>query len=439
VRFFLKLFFSFWFALMLIGGLIAWTANQLRNTFERELPAIVNRQLDVRLDLKRILLQEGEDRLREVLSAREDREEFMITDDSGRDLLGRSFPQAHEVMMKKFRDRHVFDPLDVTGGDGRQYRLWIHPPRPSLLKIMTGDFWLVLLMVLSSGLTVFFLALHFTKPIQHLRKTTLRLAAGDLGARYASIPRRIPDELSALGRDFNFMAERLEHLFNAHKQLIRDISHELRSPLARMRVALELIPSGDERSRDNLDQIGLEVERLDTLIGQILTLSRYESLPPAPPADWIDIIGLIEAVVVDVRYEAVGMARRVEMDLCEEVIVRADGPRLRSALENVIRNALHHTPPQGGVLITVVKDQKWTIITVQDEGVGVPEGQLEMIFLPFFRVDEGRDRGQGGFGLGLAIAYQVIRQHGGVIAATNRLEGGLMVNISLPIAETLKE
>ncbi|MBF0140184.1 MAG: HAMP domain-containing protein [Magnetococcales bacterium] len=433
MRFFAKLFLTFWLSLIVIGGLIAWAADHMRDAFERRVPDAILGELEVRNALIALLTQEGVERLRAELSTRSDKDQYHIFDEKNNDILGRHVAPPNTKTQEIMENRHPFRPLTVTGKDGLEYRVWMRPKRPSLLIIMGFFPWLLVGMVISSGAVVFILALHFTKPIKRLRETSLKLAAGDLTARYLPIPHRIPDELSNLGRDFNFMAERLSHLFHSHKRLIRDISHELRSPLARMRVAVEMVNPKDQASADNLQHIELEMERLNTLIGQIITLSRYETVQIDQRTDWIEVNGLIEALVVDVRYEGEKMERSVELNLCGEVVIRADGDQLRSALENVIRNALRHTPRNGHVFVSSFKDDRNLVITVRDEGEGVPEDQLQAIFLPFYRVGEDRNREHGGFGLGLAIASHVIEHHDGTITATNHSLGGLIVTIVLPI------
>lgn len=436
MRFFFKLFITFWITLILLAGIIAWTAHHLRDNFEQEMPDFIVRQMQGRTDLADILSRNGVARVREFLASREDSEQFFVVDEAGEDILGRPFSLHHHRVMQDLRERNVFDPQIVKTPNGRSFRIFLFPPRPSLLHILVAYPWTPVSMILFSGMTVFLLALHFTRPIQRLRETSMKLAEGDLGARYDFAYPRIADELSGLGRDFNFMAERLDQLFHAHKRLIRDISHELRSPLARMRVAIELVEPKDADSQENLSHLGADMERLDELIGQILALSRHETVSPLGLKDWIELTGLIEALVADSRYEVAQMEREVVLHLCDEVIIKANGLQLRSALENVVRNALRHTPDHGKVTITVVKDEKYAIVTVSDEGEGVAEDQLELIFQPFYRVGEDRDRERGGFGLGLAIASQVVQHHGGAIFAANRVTGGLIITIRLPITES---
>ncbi|MBF0424016.1 MAG: HAMP domain-containing protein [Magnetococcales bacterium] len=432
MRFFIKLFFAFWLTMILMGGLIAWTADHMRDTFEKRTPDAILAELRVRDQLMELLVGEGVERLRSVLSARSDQEQYLVFDESGQDILGRKVMRPRDKVFLDLEARHPFQPQEVISKEGMNYRIWMRPKRPSLFAIMVSFPWLLALMIALSGVVVLVLAVHFTQPIQRLRETSLRLAAGDLSARYLPGSLRLPDELSCLGRDFNFMAERLDHLFHSHKRLIRDISHELRSPLARMRVAIEMIHPGDSISADHLHHVEQEMERLNILIGQILTLSRFETILEDDRHDWIDVNGLIEALVVDVRFEADSMERTVVKDLCGEMVIRANVEQLRSALENVIRNALRHTPKGSSVFITTRAEGPGLTIQIRDQGRGVPEDQLESIFLPFYRVGEARDREDGGFGLGLAIASRVIEHHDGTIRASNHEEKGLIITIVLP-------
>jgi signal transduction histidine kinase len=229
------------------------------------------------------------------------------------------------------------------------------------------------------------------------------------------------------------MAHRLEQLFYAQKRLLRDISHELRSPLARMRVACALIQPSNSSTRENVDHLELEMERLDSLIGQIIVLSQPDNVGLDARNDWIDLTSLIEAIVADARYEITQMDCKVILDLGDAVIIKSEGMQLRPALENIIRNALHHTAASSSVHISTSIVGQESMITVSDEGEGVPDDQLEHIFEPFYRVDTSRNREHEG--LGLAIASQVVQQHNGSIKADNGLEGGLIVTIRLPIAK----
>ena len=292
--------------------------------------------------------------------------------------------------------------------------------------------WLVL-----GGLGCYLLARYITAPVARLRHATRRLAEGDLSARVGSGRHRRRDELEDLGRDFDRMAERLETLVSAQRRLLRDISHELRSPLARMNVALGLLR---QRGTDDPDgmiaRLETEADRLNRLIGDLLTLSRVESGGAGSRSRPLDLGELAAEIADDARFEA--GARGCEVRLIRPGPVPAVGEPevLRSAVENVVRNAVRHTAAGTTVEITVGRSADAAppeaVIEVRDHGPGLPGDQLGRIFEPFYRVDDSRERSSGGTGLGLAIAKRAVTQHGGSIQAAPAPGGGLVVTIRLP-------
>ncbi|MBF0213429.1 MAG: HAMP domain-containing protein [Magnetococcales bacterium] len=288
--------------------------------------------------------------------------------------------------------------------------------------------------MLISGVVVFPLARHFTGPLRRLQGATLRLAEGDLTTRAPTPHRIISDELDDLARDFNFMAQRLEMLFHSQKRLLRDVSHELRSPLARMRVALGLAEQeSSELQAEHWERLSLELDRLDALIGQIIRVSRPEEPNQVPKDTLVDLGALVEAVIADARFENSGSDSSLIIQRQDPALMWADGAAIHSAVENVVRNAMRHTPAGAQVTLQLLRQGEKAHIVVQDGGPGVPEGDLPRITEPFFRVDESRDRVSGGHGLGLAIATCAVRDHGGELVARNRATGGLEVEIILPV------
>jgi two-component system sensor histidine kinase CpxA len=269
-----------------------------------------------------------------------------------------------------------------------------------------------------------------------LRAATHQLAGGNLGARAAETKRA--DEIAELVHDFNRMAERLEVLLNSQKQLISDISHELRSPLARLNVALGLARQrASEDSTKALDRIELEAERLNEMIGKLLTLARLES--GEPPADRapIHILDLLQEVVADADFEARSRDCGVQLVQAEDCTTQGNPELLRSAFENVVRNAVRYTSPSSAVEIRLhcqVQNgsQDQAVLTVRDHGPGVPDQEISNLFRPFYRLDAARERQTGGAGLGLAIAERAVRLHQGTITARNAEGGGLVVEIRLP-------
>lgn len=283
-----------------------------------------------------------------------------------------------------------------------------------------------------SGLLCWLLARHLTRPIRELQAASARLAAGDFttGLTPRTLARR--DELAALARDFQSMAAQLKQLVEAQRQLLRNVSHELRSPLARLQVAAALARRRAGGVVDSeIDRIELETARLDELIGQLLALMRLEAATGQAHAP-LDLSALLDAVIRDARFEAEARGGRVETTIERGLVLDGNAELLRSVFDNVVRNAIRHTPPERAVQLTAKRDASTAqlLVTVCDEGPGVPEAMLERIFEAFVRVDEARSADVGGTGLGLAIAKQGVRAHGGSILARNRPGGGLEIEIS---------
>ena len=283
--------------------------------------------------------------------------------------------------------------------------------------------------VLTGGLVCYGLAKYLTSPLARLRVATQQFADGKLSTRVGPAIGKRRDEAADLARDFDVMAERIELLVNSQKRLLGDISHELRSPLARLTVALELARrrSGPE-ANEYLKRIDQESERLNELIGELLSLARMESESGVLNPESIDMAEFIRGIADDVDFEAQASNRSVNLIGSPTCRVNGSAELLRRAVENVARNALHHTPEGSSVDIAVTCKNGSVTVGVRDFGTGVPEGDLKNIFKPFYRVADARERATGGVGLGLAIAQRA------VISARN-LNPGLMVEIRLPNAD----
>src|SRR5580704_3691732 len=297
----------------------------------------------------------------------------------------------------------------------------------------------VIIGVITSGLVCYLLAWYLTMPIVRLRAATRQLAAGDLTARSGSPASKRRDEVAGLVRDFDGMAERLENLVKAQSRLLNDISHELRSPLARLNVALGLARqrSGPETAA-MLERIELEAGRLNELIGRLLTLARLEDGEQHVPTTPILLDEVVLNVAEDAEFEAQARRCHVRSQIPPGTwAVRGDVSLLHSAIENVVRNAIRYTREDTTVHIELEKKGidggEEAVVRVTDCGSGVPPDALEKLFEPFYRLDDARGRQTGGVGLGLAITERAVRFHGGRVAATNRAEGGLMVEIHLPL------
>ena len=314
------------------------------------------------------------------------------------------------------------------------------PPGPRVFIGPRGvPFTGLLIGVLSSGLVCYLLSWYLTKPIVRLRMATRQLAAGDLGARTGASAAARRDEVAGLMRDFDAMAERIETLLKAQSRLLNDISHELRSPLARLNVALGLARQrAGVESVDMLDRIELEASRLNELIGRILTLARLEDGEQLVPQTPVALGELVANVTEDAEFEAQARRCHVRTTIPEgEWIVRGNASLLHSAVENVVRNAIRYTHEGSSVEVELSSEERSgkreAVLRVSDAGPGVPADALEKLFEPFYRLDEARGRQTGGVGLGLAITERAVRFHGGRVAAFNRQPSGLIVEIRLPL------
>ena len=286
------------------------------------------------------------------------------------------------------------------------------------------------------GALCFGLARYLTSPAIQLSRVARRFAGGDLAARVGPQLSARRDELGELGRDFDFMAQRIEAQRAGERRLLGDISHELRSPLARLQVALDLAEQGaNAGTRRYLTRIEEEVEELGALIGQLLTLTRLENAGAEMPGqEAVDVAALIAEVCADADFEASASGRTVELAQTAAASVRGNRALLKSALENVVRNALIHAPASSRVRVTLETNETEATIRVRDWGQGVPAEALDELFRPFFRLALARDRQSGGTGLGLSITQRALASHGGGVRAINAKGGGLEVEMRLPLA-----
>ena len=328
----------------------------------------------------------------------------------------------------------------VRGETGALYVLSVEPSPPAMP--FESDFmsrvYRLLALVLTGGILCYCLALYLTSPVAKLRATTQLLASGDLTARVGPSLGRRRDELADLGRDFDVMVERVETLVGAQRRLLGDISHELRSPLARLSVALGLARRKVGReAKIELDRIEREADTINELIGHMLTLTKLESNASDLRKIEIDLVSLVQQIGDDADFEAHEKSCRVSIARLDKCSINGLLELIHSAVENVVRNAVKYTSPETEILISLAHvsegDHEYAIISVRDHGPGVPPDAVEDIFKPFYRVADARDRESGGTGLGLAITARAVRLHGGDVSASNAEGGGLVVEIWLPM------
>jgi two-component system OmpR family sensor kinase len=308
---------------------------------------------------------------------------------------------------------------------------------------------IILLGLLGGLLFAAVLAWYLTRPIQRLRGGFEKLAQGDLGTRLQPQMGSRRDELADLARDFDVMAARLQQLVASREQLLHDVSHELRSPLARLQVAIDLARQNPKKVQATLERVDTEARRLNELVGEVLTLSRAESGAPQLD-DYFDLDGLVRKVASDAQFEAgasgvtIGITANDSVTEDGNAVIQGNAELIRRALENIIRNALRHSSRGQQVAIDLASDRQAgeVVIRIADQGPGVDPKALESMFDPFVRVEEqpggSSSGGSGsiGFGLGLAIARRAVLAHSGRIAAANGESGGLVVTIRLPVTRS---
>jgi signal transduction histidine kinase len=286
-----------------------------------------------------------------------------------------------------------------------------------------------------AALSALLLAKSLSSPIVRLQRATRGLAAGALDTRVGKPIVQRKDEVGTLARDFDAMADKIQALITDKETLLRDVSHELRSPLARIRIALALAErKAGVAAQGDLGRIEQETEKLDQLVGQILALARLRTSPLEQFVD-VDLAQLLTEVVENARFEHPDNSIAYETGVVPTI--QGNSAELASAVENVLRNALLHSGPRAAVAVELRQLGGEIKIIVSDNGPGVPEEQLERLFEPFYRVDPSRDHKTSGYGIGLAIASSVIKRHGGKIVARNRPEGGLAVTFTLPVERPL--
>src|SRR5581483_6333145 len=378
-----------------------------------------------------------------------------LVDENGKEISGETLPAGGSELAQRARQKTglVNDltqgiPLNAVAAKspkGATYVLvaqdssfrrgpfWGLPGRPGSFRFTLIAITRSLLpILLVGGVFCYWLARYLSTPLEDLRGVAQELADGKLDTRVSDKLLKRRDEIGHLGRDVNLMAARIESLVQAQRRLLGDISHELRSPLARQGVALGLArrrAGADAASA--LDRIEREGERLNEMIGQLLTLTRFESGTDGLDNVTIDLGGLVREVAEDADYEAHDRNRSVRIVRDEPLSINGVPEMIRSAVENVVRNAVRHTAEGSSVDLTLSAESsnghRTALISVRDHGKGGPEDVIEQIFRPFYRVEDDRDRKTGGTGLGLSIAARAVRLHRGSIKAMNAKDGGLVV------------
>lgn len=443
---FLRMFIGFW--LMTIAVLGSW---QLASNYFESLPP--GREWDDhkapgpphRFMLRIIYnLENLEDAaLAKAVEAirREHEIQIYLVARDGTDLLKREVPKSVSRLAHKLRGQRRKSVINTPKGHLAAYRIYrpnegavsavfVFPTRRDvILNALGGNPWLrISLAVLISGIVCLFLSRLMTSRLKDLQLASRRLANGDLETRL-QVRERGGDETDELARDFNSMAEQIQARNQAQKRLLGDVSHELRSPLARLRVALALAQEMPANAPEYMRRIERETERLEELIGQLLASQAQDIVLDTH----IDLVSLLQQLCADGNFEGQGAGKTFSFTAdTDQAIVDSAGDLLRKSFENILRNALQHTAANSQVSVTLDSRNGTYQVAIEDRGPGVPDADLDNIFGEFFRVDSARSRDSGGHGLGLAIARRAVRQHGGEVNARNT-GSGLRITVTLPI------
>jgi two-component system OmpR family sensor kinase len=451
-KFFLSILLAQLAATIAIGG-TWWLRDQARH--RRSVSLDAGPPAEIMISAASVMLRHGGPAgLREMIADMR-RPSLFVLDSAGKDLLGRPVSselraQVDQALADK-GPRNAVRTLD--GPDGQHFLAFVprgyemgepqrldrgrgppdgrpgpHGPPPFGRNGPTAP---IVAAVTASLLFAALLAWYFARPIRALRSAFEAAAAGDLAPRFAGKGAPRGDELADLGRDFDRMSAQLRALMDGQRRLLHDVSHELRSPLARLQAAIGLAHQSPEKIAASLERIERESVRMDRLVDELLTLSRLEATPSVSKSEMVDLTEMVEQIADDARFEAGPDGAAVVVEGAGAA-VPGEPALLWRAIENVVRNAIKHGAGRE-VRIGMRSVGGSVHIDVCDRGPGIAEADLASIFQPFFRSNPTHNNVDG-HGLGLAIAQRVVHGHGGTIAAANQAGGGLRVTISLPVA-----
>ena len=432
---FWRIFFSFWAAMLLLLAVMAYSTYTVVNTWNEQ-GQLSYDELIGRADV--VLKAGGEERLRGWLRNPSNFPPdltLFVFDPAGEEILRRDIPPPVETTLTSADPQARlprYRPRQLVSGNGVEYLAVLGPNAPPILGALGTPLmrWTVIVAAfVISPLVCFVLSRSLTHPLRQVVAATRKLAAGDLTTRVEVGARGRDDEVGELARQFDRMAERLEHLITTRTELFRNISHELRSPLARIRIAIELARRKPDELDDQLGRIEQESDHLELLTRHALSLAHLDESPHETELQEIDLVEIVEGVAQDASYEASAKGKTVMWEAGDKgSIVRANPDLLHSAVENVVRNALRHTPEGTQVEISLKAKNGIAHLQVTDDGPGVPGRDLQTIFEPF---QHGR-RGKG-TGVGLAITQRVVSHLNGHVSARNNPGGGLSVELELPL------
>lgn len=326
----------------------------------------------------------------------------------------------------------------ITSESGKKYAVICHLPNriPNhaqflLFRVIEN----MPIFLLATGLLCLWLARYTIKPIIELRTASHSFARGNLKTRIVGKAINRFDEIGDLAADFNDMAEKIEKMIGSQRRLFSDISHELRSPLARLQLSLELLQKkSSDADQQMLARIGREISRMNALIEELLQFSKLESGEVSGVTEAISMQTILKRVCNDAGFEGKAHNCTVRLIADEDITIAGIPKLIERAIENILRNALKYSPNDSEITLKLQRLEKAAQVTIADRGPGIPEEELQKVFAPFYCLSEDRNPQKGGIGLGLAIAQRAIKLHNGQIVLKNHPDGGLIATITLPVA-----
>ena len=434
----LEVFFFIWLGQLttILGVSVVWVLHHNESS-KRGGPDNFSQVTSVVESAAATLKYGGVEALQNMLRSKDSRLVYAV-DETGHELLGRTAPPAAIIQARKLlNDKSSTSMVRQVQVSGNSFLLYVpsaegfplaNAPQRRLIP------WIAInAATIASLIFAMLLAWYFSKPIRHLRNAFESVASGNFNVNLNSVMGGRRDDLANLGQDFDRMTGQLRALIEAQRRLLHDISHELRSPLARLQVAIGLARQQPEKIESSMARIERESIRMDQLVGQLLTLSKLDAGVTDSMKESIVSGELLADIVDDAQFEAEAQSKQVDLVGEAKQIIVGNAELLHRAIENVIRNAIKYTLTGSRVIVETGEEDAMLKITVLDTGTGVAESELKLIFEPFFRGNSFGNSADG-HGLGLAIARRVIVAHGGNIHASNRATGGLCVEMTIPIA-----
>lgn len=451
---FWKIFLWFWLATLITLATIIFLYS-MTSKDTRLVPIVAEesellRQTAITVQLRHVIEEYQNGLLLQPSGVKKELDNTFIINNQGYEISGKDVPEVIYQLSAYYKQRnraatvtinnYSFSGPEIVFSRGQYYLLFIKQKSQQHFSTLITQFyhsisiWQLLAALGISFLVCFALAWYLTRPIQQLQRATKAIAKGDLQARAKDFIGKRSDEFHDLAEDFDLMADRINRIIMSQKRLLSDVSHELRSPLTRMQIAASLAQKHTtSECANHINRIEVEVERLDELIGELLQVAALERGHQHNNPDTFVVNDLLDVIISDAQFEATANNK--------EVVLSEDNPTinftgfynlLARAVENIIRNAIRHTPDNTKITVQIKNAGRQFLIIITDQGQGIEEAHLEKIFEPFYRPTEARERSSGGTGLGLTIAKRGVEVNGGRIAAENAPNGGLQVTITLP-------